>query len=177
MTDNKKDKTEEKKEEKKGTESSFLGKDIGATFIGIAIFVIFIILIFRLLNRVTTEDEVEWTRLVYLLSGVEAILFSATGYFFGEKASRERAENAESSAEGAEEEKKEAVKEANNAKITENVAKEKVKILAASIDSLEKKQSRTAGFYATKGEGQVREQSSEDIKLLNNLAKNILKDL
>ena len=177
MAENKKSKDEEKKEVKKGTESSFIGKDIGATIIGLAIFVIFVILIFQLLNRVATKDEVEWTRLVYLLSGVEAILFSATGYFFGEKASRERAENAESSAVGAEEEKKEAVKEANDAKVSEGIVKEKARILASSIEELGKKQSRMAGSAMTKGAGSVRGSSTEDIRYLNNLAKTIIKDL
>ena len=42
--------------------------------------------------------EEEWARLVYLLSGVEAIAFAAAGYFFGREVNRARAEAAEEDA-------------------------------------------------------------------------------
>lgn len=39
--------------------------------------------------------EVNWTRALYLLNGVEAIAFAAAGYLFGREVNRGRAQNAE----------------------------------------------------------------------------------
>ncbi len=40
-------------------------------------------------------EEPEWSRLIYLFSGVEAIVFAAAGFLFGKEVNRKRAENAE----------------------------------------------------------------------------------
>lgn len=69
-------------------------KDLIATGIGIVALGGFAILIMHLLGR-TNAAELEWSRLVYLLSGVEAIAFAAAGYFFGREVNRKRAESAE----------------------------------------------------------------------------------
>jgi hypothetical protein len=54
-------------------------------------------------------DDVIWTRLIYLFSGVEAIVFSAVGFIFGREVNRGRAEKAEK-------EKKESKKEEQEAR-------------------------------------------------------------
>ncbi|SDE85000.1 hypothetical protein SAMN05421636_10840 [Pricia antarctica] len=54
-------------------------------------------------------EEPEWSRLIYLFSGVEAIVFAAAGFLFGREVNRKRAKNAE-------EEKKQADKEKEVAK-------------------------------------------------------------
>lgn len=40
-------------------------------------------------------NEIVWGRYIYLLTGVEAIVFTAVGFIFGREVNRARAENAE----------------------------------------------------------------------------------
>lgn len=46
----------------------------------------------------TDEDEVEWTRLAWIFSSIEAIAFAAAGALFGSTVQRQRAETAEANA-------------------------------------------------------------------------------
>lgn len=64
-----------------------------------------------LIKKVGTE-ELDWSRLIYLFSGVEAIVFAAAGFLFGREVNRKRAENAEEGKKLADEQKEEAKKEA-----------------------------------------------------------------
>ncbi|MBI9049008.1 MAG: hypothetical protein JEZ00_06305 [Anaerolineaceae bacterium] len=57
-------------------------------------------------------DDVVWLRLTYLLTGVEAIAFSAAGYFFGKEVNRQHAESADERANNSEHEAGEAKKDA-----------------------------------------------------------------
>lgn len=59
--------------------------------IGLAIFIIYML-------RHISAGETEWTRYVYLLTGVEAVGFAAAGYLFGKDVNRVRAEKAEARA-------------------------------------------------------------------------------
>lgn len=67
------------------------------------------------------DDEPEWSRSIFLFSGVEAIVFAAAGFLFGREVNRKRAQNAEEEKKVAEKQKEEAkekeVKERNNALI------------------------------------------------------------
>lgn len=72
-----------------------------AALLAFAWFIIF------LLHR-TNTSELEWTRGVYLLTGVEAIVFAAAGFLFGREVNRARAEQAEARAATAEVQKSEA---------------------------------------------------------------------
>jgi hypothetical protein len=45
-----------------------------------------------------TVEEVQWSRLVYLFTGVESLAFAAGGFFFGREVNRGRAESAEARA-------------------------------------------------------------------------------
>lgn len=54
--------------------------------------------IYYLVGRTNSASELEWTRSVYLLSGVEAIVFAAAGFLFGREVHRVRAEKAEEKA-------------------------------------------------------------------------------
>ncbi len=60
-----------------------------------------------LLGRVGT-DEPEWSRSIFLFSGVEAIVFAAAGFLFGREVNRKRAQNAEAEKKLAEKQKEEA---------------------------------------------------------------------
>jgi hypothetical protein len=59
---------------------------------------LYIWLVYAMWQLTTTTKEIEWTRAVYLLSGVESIVFAAVGFLFGREVHRERANKAESRA-------------------------------------------------------------------------------
>jgi hypothetical protein len=69
-------------------------KGAAATVLGTSALMAFGVLVVVLLGHVS-DTEQQWTRLVYLFGAVEAIAFSAAGYFFGKEVHRERAEKAE----------------------------------------------------------------------------------
>lgn len=50
--------------------------------------------IYYLIGKVGVKDP-DWSRLIYLFSGVEAIVFAAAGFLFGKEVNRKRAEQAE----------------------------------------------------------------------------------
>jgi hypothetical protein len=60
----------------------------------------FAALIVFLLGEVGVS-QVSWERYVYLLSGVEAVVFAAVGWLFGKEVHREQAQKAEAKAEDA----------------------------------------------------------------------------
>jgi hypothetical protein len=70
-------------------------KDKAAVWVGLAAIVGMGVLVTVLFPRAADATEKEWSRLVYLLGGVEAIAFAAAGYFFGREVNRARAERAE----------------------------------------------------------------------------------
>ena len=154
-----------------GSASSF--KDIFATVIGFGAFALFVYLIFRLLGIVNTKEELEWTRSVYLLSGVEAILFSATGYFFGEKASRERAESAEEDLSDAQAEASEAKDEAASAKIEA----EKLSMKLRSIDVATR---AISGAHIRKTRSRAKPENADvllsDIEKIQRFTEDIMKE-
>lgn len=67
----------------------------GKFLVGVVALVGLAWLIHYLLHQVGAQDP-EWTRLVYLLTGVEAVAFAGAGFIFGKDVNRARAENAES---------------------------------------------------------------------------------
>lgn len=70
---------------------------------GVAIIALlgFALLIIDLLGR-TGASDLEWTRAVFLLSGVEAVAFAGAGFLFGREVNRQRAESAEERGDAAE---------------------------------------------------------------------------
>lgn len=83
-------------------------KDTVALVVAILAILGFSLFLYHMLG-LTKVEETEWTRAVYLLSGVEAIVYAAVGYLFGKDVNRERAENAEKRAEEGIEAQKRAV--------------------------------------------------------------------
>ncbi len=57
-------------------------------------------------------QELQWSRLVFLFSGVEAIVFAAVGFVFGREVHRSKAEAADTRAQNAENKTQEAQKKA-----------------------------------------------------------------
>lgn len=55
----------------------------------------YIVFMWFLVKYSDTEKTNQWTRLLHLLSSVEAIVFTAVGFIFGREVSRARANNAE----------------------------------------------------------------------------------
>ncbi|SHJ79395.1 hypothetical protein [Pseudozobellia thermophila] len=62
--------------------------------IAVALLVGYGFFIYYLVGRVDSGDPA-WSRLIYLFSGVEAIVFAAVGFLFGKEVNRRRAEQAE----------------------------------------------------------------------------------
>lgn len=70
------------------------------TIVAIIALVAFAVFVSYLLRQIAATDQ-EWARLIYLLSGIEAIVFAAAGFLFGREVHRERAESAEAKASAA----------------------------------------------------------------------------
>ncbi len=66
----------------------------------VALLVAFAVLMGFLLSNVGVSQS-SWERYVYLLSGVEAIVFAAVGWLFGKEVHREQAQQAEAKVEQA----------------------------------------------------------------------------
>jgi len=77
------------------TSTRFTAGDAVKYLVAVIALVGFAWFIVYLMGRTTSASELEWTRAVYLLSGVEAIAFAAAGFLFGKEVNRQRAENAE----------------------------------------------------------------------------------
>jgi len=77
-------------------------KDLITYSIAVLLLLGFSWFIYYLVGRTNSASELEWTRSVYLLSGVEAIVFAAAGFLFGREVHRLRAEKAEERAHKAE---------------------------------------------------------------------------
>lgn len=102
-------------------------KDTLAPWIGLGAVAGFTVFIFFLLKHLD-YGEPEWSRTIYLFGGVEAVAFTAFGYFFGKEVHRERAEKAEKKVD-------EATKEASSAKETKVAAEEKLSALNLMINA------------------------------------------
>jgi hypothetical protein len=72
-----------------------------------------VLIAFMFQNVAATDDE--WQRYVYLLSGVEAVVFAAVRWLFGKEVHREQAATAEAARKASEEEKGNAVADAAGA--------------------------------------------------------------
>lgn len=75
--------------------------------IAVALLVGYGFFVYYLIGRVDSGDPA-WSRLIYLFSGVEALVFAAAGFLFGKEVNRRRAEQAEIEKKEVEKEKEEA---------------------------------------------------------------------
>ncbi|WP_142783825.1 hypothetical protein [Changchengzhania lutea] len=101
----------------------------------IFIFIVYLIFIGYLLWRTDTKDDLIWTRMLFLFTGIEAIVFAALGYVFGRDVHRKRAENAEKNAEDAKKDEAKAKKDAEEAKDKAQKEREKGIALSAAVKS------------------------------------------
>lgn len=88
--------------------------------------------------------EPDWSQMIYLFSGVEAIVFAAAGFLFGREVNRKRAETAEQEKKLAEIKKEEAKEQAAD-------ERKKALILGAMAIQEERTSSRTTDKGALEG--------------------------
>lgn len=118
----------------------------------------------------TKAQEAEWTRAVYLFTGVEAIAFAAAGFFFGREIHRERAERAEEDADEARDQANDARARGTDAEKRATEAETKGKALAAAIRSKTAGQRSKAGPYGALGGGEAVQVTQADFEELETLA-------
>lgn len=101
--------------------------------IAIALLIGYAVTVFALFEAAdnSTVTEPVWSRYIYLLGGLEAIVFTAVGWLFGREVNRKQAEQAEA----ATNEAKAAKKEASDAKVQGNGLKQA--ILTSGTSGLE----------------------------------------
>jgi hypothetical protein len=93
-----------------------------APFVAIGALVFFALLLTYVIMQIGLPQQ-QWDRIVFVISGVEAIAFAAAGYLFGREVNRQRAERAEERAEEAEE-------DAANGRTLATVTKNKASLAA-----------------------------------------------
>jgi hypothetical protein len=93
--------------------------------LGVAVLAGFAIFIIYLLNHIQ-ENDIQWSRAIYLFGGVEAVAFAAAGYFFGTQVQRGRVEEAKKEADAATQ-----VKEA--AQTTASAERRAARVLAEGV--------------------------------------------
>jgi hypothetical protein len=97
--------------------------------VAILILIGFAWLIMYLMGEAQDASELEWTRAMYLLNGVEAVAFAAAGFLLGREVHRQQAEKAEERA-------TEANQQADNAKETAAQAETRAMEMKTKAESL-----------------------------------------
>ena len=113
--------------------------------LAVIIFIAYMIFIIYLATKASVDD-VLWTRLLYLFTGIEAIVFAALGYVFGKDINRVRAENAEKATEKAKKEEVKAKEAVEKAK--KEIQKEREKGIALST-AVKSKHLDTSSMFKT----------------------------
>jgi type VI protein secretion system component VasK len=106
-------------------------KDAIAAILGVLILIAFAIFIWFLLRNLDLS-ETQWARAIYLFAGVEAVAFTAAGYFFGTQVQRGRVEEAKAEAQAAEQVKEAAEETARSERRASKVLAEGVVASATS---------------------------------------------
>ena len=112
-------------------------KGIIATVLGILALVAFGIFAYYLAKHIG-DGQTQWDRLVYIFGGIEAVAFAAVGYFFGKEVNRARAETAEENA-------KDAGKNAKQDQAKKSEAETKLSSLVKYIETQAPKSSSRSG--------------------------------
>jgi hypothetical protein len=100
-------------------------------YVTIALLFVFLVLVAILMVKADDFSDTTWTRLTYLLGGVEAIVFTAVGWLFGREVHRGEAQAAKEDAASS---KEVAAKATDEAKVkSEEAAIERTKGLAIKV--------------------------------------------
>ena len=142
-------------------------KDILAPIVAIAALLAFAWFIIYMLG-LTQAEEPEWTRAVYLFTGVEAIAFAAAGFLFGREVHRKEAQKAGERADAADKRATEAQNSATNAAVKGNALAEAIRVKAKG------QRSKTAP-YTILGADKAVEATQADFDELVALANRLFK--
>lgn len=115
---------------------------MGATIVAL---IGFAILVVMLMVNARDATDVEWNRRVYLLGGVEAILFTAVGWLFGREVHRGEANSAKASAEKATKEASAAKDEAKAKGEEAAVERTKGRAMKATLRAQDESAAKGAG--------------------------------
>jgi hypothetical protein len=111
-------------------------------------------LILLFVTQINVPDNI-WTRTTYLVGGLEAIVFAATGYLFGREVHRDQAAKAEQRATRSESDAASG------------------KTLAENIRSKDNKQAHKSDYYGTLGPPQMAVVADADFKELADMANRL----
>lgn len=140
-------------------------RDFMTPIVAVVIVVIFLGLIYYMFSLLTIQEP-QWTRAVYLFTGVEALAFAASGYLFGREVNRARAESAEDRATEAENRAVVAEKEAS-AEAT------KGRTFAAAVAAFEQKVNEGGQMYGALGPEQASVAAQARLEDLARLARQL----
>ena len=101
----------------------------------ILVYITFIIYLMRRAETMGEEQPLEWARYLFLFTGIEAIVFTAVGYIFGQDVSRKVEQSADQRVENEKNEKANAQKETEKAKKETETAKENLIRLQEAVIS------------------------------------------
>ncbi|WP_046757076.1 NADH-quinone oxidoreductase subunit J [Kordia jejudonensis] len=101
----------------------------------ILVYIIFIIYLMKRAEILGEEKPLEWARYLFLFTGIEAIVFTAVGYIFGQEVSRKVEQSADQRVENEKNEKANAQKETEKAKKETEIAKENLIRLQEAVIS------------------------------------------
>lgn len=148
-------------------------KDLLAPFVAVLLLVFYVVFLLSLRQQIEAE-ELQWTRWIYLLSGVEAIAFAAAGYLFGKEVHRQQAENASQQAQDAQQEANDANQRATDAEKDAVEAKTKGQALAVAVQAKASGQTGKRSTYGHLGKGDAAASLSQsDFDELATLAKKL----
>jgi hypothetical protein len=144
-------------------------KDIVTWSVAVLLVLFFLGVNIYMLWSVNVDDERQWTRAIYLYSGVEAIAFAAAGFLFGREIHRQRADTAEERAEKAEQR----ADKANYEAVKNKEASDKGKVLAKAVNVKNALQANKAATYGGLGPAEVSKITQADFHELATLANEL----
>lgn len=100
-----------------------------ALWVGAFALLLYFGMVFYLMGHTTLPDN-QWTRSIYLFSGIETIAFAAAGFLFGREVNRARAEGAEGRARAESQRATAAQREATEATVKGQVLTRRLRDLA-----------------------------------------------
>jgi hypothetical protein len=147
-------------------------KALLAPMVAIVALLAFAYFVIYMMGQITL-DETQWTRAVYLFTGVESIAFAAAGFFFGSEVRRQQAESANQRADDAQNEADAANARAGAAENRATEAEAKGRALAAAIRAETAGQRDKVGPVAILQAGEALQVAQADFDKLEALADDL----
>jgi hypothetical protein len=140
-------------------------KALLAPIVAIVALLAFAYFVIYMMGQITL-NETQWTRAVYLFTGVESIAFAAAGFFFGSEVRRQQAESANERADEAQNEADAANDRANAAENRATEAEANGNALVAAIRAETEAQRTKAGPVAILQAGEALKVAQADFEKL-----------